>query len=94
MNTNPIDRWIKVASVVASCAVVPGIAWAFKTTTEIQDLRNRVERLDAKVEASNHSDALVLEEVRAVRASVEALRTDVLQRLVRVETQIQTEGKR
>lgn len=88
INTSTLDRWLKVASVVASCAVVPGVAWAFRTTMEIHDLQNRAERLDMKIDANSTHNVAVLEEVRAVRTSVEALRGDVLQRLTRVETRI------
>ena len=88
MTPTIIDRWIKIASVIASCAVVPGVAWAFQTTVEIHDLRNRAERLDMKIETNHLSNTVVLEEVRAIRSSVEGLRSEILQRVTRVETQI------
>lgn len=88
-STSTLDRWIKIASVIASCAVVPGVAWAFQTTVEIHDLRNRAERLDMKIESNHTSNTVVLEEVRAIRSSVESLRADILQRVTRVETRVE-----
>ena len=85
---NALDRWIKVASVIASCAILPGIGWAFHTSSEIHDMRGRIEALATRLEGSSQSSTQLLEEIRAIRSSVESLRSEVLQRITRVETQI------
>lgn len=88
------DRWMKVASVATTSVVLPGIAWAFNTTRDLTDMRNRVEILAQQIDTDRRGLASICDEIKGLRTSVEALRSDVLQRLTRVETRLDShQGK-
>lgn len=85
------DRWFKLASVATTSVVLPGIAWAFRMSSDLADVRTQVQMLAQQMDTDRRGMNGVLEELKALRGSVELLRSDVLQRLTRVETRI--EGK-
>jgi len=88
------DRWMRVASVATTSVVLPGIAWAFNMTRDMTDLRNRVENLSQQIDTDRRVLANLFDEIKGLRTSVEALRSDVLQRLTRVETRLDSnQGK-
>lgn len=88
------DRWMRVASVATTSVVLPGIAWAFNMTRDMTDLRNRVEILSQQIDTDRRGLANLCDEIKGLRTSVEALRSDVLQRLTRVETRLDSnQGK-
>lgn len=88
------DRWMRVASVATTSVVLPGIAWAFNMTRDMTDLRNRVEILAQQIDTDRRGLASICDEIKGLRTSVEALRSDVLQRLTRVETRLDShQGK-
>jgi uncharacterized protein YoxC len=85
---------MKVASVATTSVVLPGIAWAFNMTRDMTDLRNRVEILAQQIDTDRRGLASICDEIKGLRTSVEALRSDVLQRLTRVETRLDShQGK-
>lgn len=93
-HTKQWDRWMKVASVATTSVVLPGIAWAFNMTRDLTDLRNRVEILAQQIDTDRRGLASICDEIKGLRTSVEALRSDVLQRLTRVETRLDShQGK-
>jgi len=88
------DRWMRVASVATTSVVLPGIAWAFNMTRDMTDLRNRVEILSQQIDTDRRGLTNLCDEIKGLRTSVEALRSDVLQRLTRVETRLDSnQGK-
>lgn len=88
------DRWMRVASVATTSVVLPGIAWAFNTTRDLTDMRNRVEILAQQIDTDRRGLSSICDEIKGLRTSVEALRSDVLQRLTRVETRLDShQGK-
>lgn len=84
------DRWMRVASVATTSVVLPGIAWAVNMTRDLDDLRNRVAILSQQMDTDRKGMAMLCDEIKGLRTSVEALRSDVLQRLTRVETRLDT----
>lgn len=90
ISNQTLDRWVKLASICCTVVILPGIGWAFKTTQEIHDISGRVNMLTQQMESDHKGMAAVLEELRSIRTSVESLRTDVLQRLTRVETKVES----
>lgn len=88
------DRWMRVASVATTSVVLPGIAWAFNMTRDMTDLRNRVEILSQQIDTDRRGLATLCDEIKGLRNSVDSLRSDVLQRLTRVETRLDSnQGK-
>jgi len=83
------DRWIKVASVCCTAVVLPGIGWAFQTRQDIHELSGKVNMLAQQIESDRQGVRAVLEELRQLRNSVEAMRAEVLQRITRVETKVE-----
>lgn len=83
------DRWFKLASIATTSVVVPGIAWAFRMSADVSDVRMQVQMLSQQIESERRADAGIVEELKSLRLSVEAMRADVLQRLTRVETRIE-----
>jgi len=84
------DRWIKLASICCTVVVLPGIGWAFKTSQDIEALSSRVNMLSHQIESDHKGMIVVIDELRQIRTSLESLRTDVLQRLTRVETKVES----
>jgi hypothetical protein len=84
------DRWFKVASVVTTSLVIPGVTWAFQVTQDMHDMRTQIKMLSQQMEVDRKGTAIVLEEIKLLRASVDLMRTDILQRLTRVETRMET----
>lgn len=82
------DRWFKVASVATTSVVLPGIAWAIQHTQDLADVRMQVQILAQQMDSDRRGMSVLLEEIKQVRSSVDALRTDILQRLTRVETRM------
>ena len=85
------DRWFKVASVATTSVVLPGIAWAIQHTQDLAAVRIQVQVLAQQMESDRRGMGILLEEMKQLRGSVDLLRSDILQRLTRVETRI--EGK-
>jgi Zn-dependent membrane protease YugP len=90
-NTPTWDRWFKVASVATTSVVFPGIAWAIQHTQDLAAVRLQVQVLAQQMESDRRGMGILLEEMKQLRGSVDLLRSDILQRLTRVETRI--EGK-
>ena len=90
-NTPTCDRWFKVASVATTSVVLPGIAWAIQHTQDLAAVRIQVQVLAQQMESDRRGMGILLEEMKQLRGSVDLLRSDILQRLTRVETRI--EGK-
>jgi len=85
------DRWFKLASIATTSVVLPGIAWAFRMSSDLADVRTQVQMLAQQIDSDRRGMGGVLEELKALRSSVDLMRSDILQRLTRVETRI--EGK-
>lgn len=90
-NTPTWDRWFKVASIATTGVVLPGIAWAVQHTQDLADVRMQVQMLAQQMDSDRRGMSVLLEEMKQLRGSVDLLRSDILQRLTRVETRI--EGK-
>jgi hypothetical protein len=83
------DRWFKIASVATTSVVLPGIAWAVQHTQDLADVRIQVRVLAQQMESDRRGMNVLLEEMKQLRVSVDLLRSDILQRLTRVETRIE-----
>ena len=90
-NTPPWDRWFKIASIATTSVVLPGIGWAIQHTQDLAAVRIQVQVLAQQIESDRRGMGILLEEMKQLRGSVDLLRSDILQRLTRVETRI--EGK-
>ena len=90
-NNTTWDRWFKIASVATTSVVLPGIAWAIQHTQDLAAVRIQVQVLAQQMDSDRRGMSVLLEEMKQLRGSVDLLRSDILQRLTRVETRI--EGK-
>ena len=91
--TNLSSRWdllLRVASLACTAVLLPGIGWAWKTGQDISDVRRRVDLLAASFEHQQAKDSVVADELRQLRVSVESMKADVLQRLSKVETKLES----
>jgi hypothetical protein len=85
-----LDNALKVLSMVCSAIVLPGIGWAWQTSSSITELSGKVEGLAQQLDSERRSGQAVVEELRLLRTSIDAMRTDLLQRMTRVETRIES----
>lgn len=83
------DRWFKVASVATTSVVLPGIAWAVQHTQDLAAVRMQVQVMAQQMDNDRRGMGILLEEIKQLRGSVDLLRSDILQRLTRVETRIE-----
>jgi len=82
------DRWFKLASIATTSVVLPGIAWAFRMSSDLADVRTQVQMLAQQMDSDRRGMSGVLDELKALRSSVDLMRSDILQRLTRVETRM------
>jgi hypothetical protein len=87
--TSRLDTWIKVVSISCSVVVLPGIGWAWNTSQELTAITGKVQALSQQLDMDRRSANAVVEELRALRASIDSMRADLLQRMTRVETQME-----
>lgn len=83
------ERVFQVASLVTTLAIVPAAGWAWRTTEAQVLLQQDISTLRMQLAGSQQQDTAQLEELRALRTAIEAMRLDVLQRLTKVETRIE-----
>ena len=84
------DVWLKLASVVCTVIVVPGAGWAVNVHQQLGELDGRVRLLAAQLDSDRRSSAAILDELRSLRTSVDGMRSDLLQRITRVETKLES----
>lgn len=84
-----IDTALKIVSLACSAVVIPGIGWAWNTSQDITSLSGKVSALSQQIDTDRRTANGVVEELRALRASIDAMRSDLLQRMTRVETQME-----
>ena len=83
------DAWLKLASIVCTVVVVPGIGWAFSVQHSLTSLQGQVALLTAQAEADRVGVSALLVELREMRRELANIRTDLVQRITRVETQLE-----
>jgi hypothetical protein len=82
------DLFLKLASLLCTALLIPGISWAFAVHREIGDLGAQIQLLHIQAETDRKGVSAILTEIRALRESVDSMRADFLQRLTRVETRL------
>lgn len=80
---------LKNLILVCTGIVTPAIVWASSVQVQLNDLGNKVAMINAQIDNDRRSMASVLNEMQAIRQSIESLRSDILQRITRVETKIE-----
>lgn len=89
----PVQRWdllMRVASLACTSLLLPGIGWAFSVSSQISNMDGRINILASQIESERRGSTAVIEELRQLRASVDTLKTDILQRIAKVETKLET----
>lgn len=81
--------WLKLASVVCTSVVLPGIAWAWNLHVEVHELRGKVDALGAQMERDSRGEDTLRGDINRLRETIESMRADVLQRLAKVETKLE-----
>lgn len=87
------QRWellIKLASLVCTVIVIPGIGWAWSTSEQIRRLQSQFDMIAKEFEIERRGSAVILEEIRSLRTSVDSLKSELLQRVAKVETKLET----
>lgn len=87
------QRWellIKLASLVCTVIVIPGIGWAWTTSEQIRRLQSQFDMIAKEFEIERRGSAVILEEIRSLRTSVDSLKSELLQRVAKVETKLET----
>ena len=83
------DAWLKLASVVCTVVVVPGVGWAFQVQSSLTTLQAQVSMLASQAEADRAGVNALLTELREMRRELGNMKTDLAQRITRVETQLE-----
>jgi len=88
------DAWLKIASILCTCVVVPGIGWAFSVQKSLSELHAAVEWIAKQAEKDRAGVSNLLDELKHMRSDLAQLRTDLAQRITRVETKLEQLEKR
>lgn len=81
---------MRVASLACTSLLLPGIGWAFSVSSQISNMDGRINILASQIDAERRGSTAVIEELRQLRTSVDTLKTDILQRIAKVETKLET----
>lgn len=92
-DTKRWDLLLKAASILCTAVVVPGIGWAWNIHGQITELSSRVAMLSSQMDSDRRGVSAILDELKSLRVSVDTMRTDLLQRMTRVETRLDQGGK-
>jgi hypothetical protein len=87
-----VQRWdllMRVASLGCTAVLLPGIGWAFSVSTQMSNLEGRINMLASQIDSERRGSASVIEELRQLRTSVDTLKSDILQRIAKVETKLE-----
>lgn len=82
------DLFLKLASILCTALLLPGVSWAFSVHRELGDLNSQIQMMHVQMESDRKGVSSILTEIRALRESVDSMRADFLQRLTRVETRL------
>jgi len=86
-------RWdliMKAASLCCTIVIVPGIGWAFSVSSQIGALEGRINTLSSQMDSDRRGMNSIVDELRHLRTSVDSLKADVLQRISKVETKLES----
>jgi predicted dinucleotide-utilizing enzyme len=91
------DRVMQGASVIMTVAILPAAGWAWRIqesqgaqAAQLRELAVELANVRQQLEQDRRGAVGVLDELRALRGSVDTLRVDVLQRITRLETQMES----
>lgn len=87
--THRWDAWLKLASILCTVCIVPGVGWAVSVQSSLSTLQQQVVSLQAQAEADRTGVQALLSEVRELRRELAQMKTDLAQRITRVETQLE-----
>jgi len=83
------EKWFKVVSWAFPLSVLPAITWAFQVERQLTTLSQQMVHMIQQYESERAANRVLAEKVDQLRQSVEALRTDLVQRMARVETKLE-----
>lgn len=84
-----LDKWTKILGVLLPFAAMPAGAWAINVQSELAALRTAQQVQQAERRAAETIANDVREDVKGVRSALEAMRTEVVQRLTRLEASVE-----
>lgn len=87
--THKWDLYLKAVSVVMTCAVFPAVGWAFKVHGHLAELSMQMDNLSSQIQSDRSGTQALLIELREMRKEIAAMKTDLVQRITRVETQLE-----
>lgn len=87
--TNGWEKWFKVVSWAFTLSVAPAITWAFQVERQLTTLNQQIIHMIQQNEHERAANRILADKVDQLRQSVETLRTDLVQRMARVETKLE-----
>lgn len=81
--------WLKVASVLCTSIIVPGVGWAWTLSSDVHNLQGQVGMLKAQMDRDSRDEDSLRGDIRQLRETIESMKADVLQRLAKVETKLE-----
>ena len=82
------DGWMRAASLLCTAILIPAVGWAWGMDNKIAVLGNDISSLRQQMEGEHRGNGAVIDELKMLRASMDALKSDLQQRLTRVETRL------
>lgn len=83
------DVYLKAVSVFMTFAVFPAVGWAFKVHGHLSELSIQMDNLSAQIQTERGGTQALLAELREMRKDIAAMKTELAQRITRVETQLE-----
>lgn len=87
------DRILQATSVTMTVAILPAAGWAWRITesqheqqSQLRELRSELSAMRDALATDRRGHVGLLDELKALRQSVDTMRVDVLQRITRLET--------
>ena len=82
------DGWLRAASILCTAILIPAVGWAWGINEKIGVLGSDIGSLRQQIEGERRGNGAVIDELKLLRQSMDALKSDLQQRLTRVETRL------
>jgi hypothetical protein len=93
LESSKLQRWLPIVQLLVTLALVPAVRWGWLISEQQQHLEMQHNELRNQFLSEQRAVETLFEEFRSVRSSIDGLKTELLQRLTRVETKIEGQAK-
>lgn len=88
MDKDRWNRWLQVAQLLITLALVPAVRWGLLISERQTQIEMQVLELKSQLAGEQRAAAAVVDELRGMRTGLDAMKSEILQRMTKVETKL------